>query len=230
MHDSTRADSTAGMAGMDHSAMGHAHADGTAAAGTDHSAHGGSAGRPSSGAAHAGGHGRASTGGASAGHAGMNHATPRTSSAAAHAGHTAESRGTTHAGTNHNRGTEVSNAHGSHAATGGQSQTAAYASGTTAAAGSHAGHEKRTAGAASHAGAHAAGGAANAHAGMNHGASGHAMQTTASRPVDEGTRKLLDLAGELVRDPAVQREIQQDPALRDAWSDPAVRRVVTKQP
>jgi hypothetical protein len=65
---------------------------------------------------------------------------------------------------------------------------------------------------------------------MNHGANGHALPTTAARPVDEGTRKLLDLAGELVRDPAVQREIQQDPALREAWSDPAVRRVVTKQP
>jgi hypothetical protein len=65
---------------------------------------------------------------------------------------------------------------------------------------------------------------------MNHGAGGHAMPATAARPVDEGTRKLLDLAGELVRDPAVQREIQQDPTLREAWSDPAVRRVVTKQP
>jgi hypothetical protein len=31
-----------------------------------------------------------------------------------------------------------------------------------------------------------------------------------------------------VRDPAVQREIQQDPELREAWSDPAVRRVITQ--
>jgi hypothetical protein len=66
---------------------------------------------------------------------------------------------------------------------------------------------------------------------MNHGASGHAMPAaTSARSMDEGTRKLLNLAGELVRDPAVQREIQQDPALREAWSDPAVRRVVTTQP
>jgi hypothetical protein len=56
------------------------------------------------------------------------------------------------------------------------------------------------------------------------------MPTRAARPADEATRKILELAGELVRDPAVQREIQRDPALREAWSDPAVRRVVTKQP
>jgi hypothetical protein len=67
---------------------------------------------------------------------------------------------------------------------------------------------------------------------MNHGAAGHGAHgaTASASPVDEGTRKLLDLAGELVRDPAVQREIQQDSALRAAWSDPDVRRVVTRQP
>jgi hypothetical protein len=51
-----------------------------------------------------------------------------------------------------------------------------------------------------------------------------------SQPADAATAKLLDLAAELVRDPVVQREIQQDPELREAWSDPAVRRVVTQQP
>jgi hypothetical protein len=132
----------------------------------------------------------------------MNHA-PRTSSTAAHAGHSAQSGGASHAATNHGRSTGASNAHGSHAAAGGQSHTAAHA---------------------------AAGGATNPHAGLNHDASGHAMPGMAPRPVDDGTRKLLELTGELVRDPAVQREIQQDPALREAWSDPAVRRVVTKQP
>jgi hypothetical protein len=229
MHDSAGADSAAGTATMDHSGMGHATGDGTAAAGTDHSAHGGtgtssnpapgadhaahggSAGRAVAGTAHASGHGRASTGGvrhaanhsagSSAGHAGMNHTPTGTSTKAAHAGHTAQSGGTSHPGMSHTRESVTSSAHGSHVAAGGQT----------------------------HAATHAAGGAVDAHAGMDHGASAHAMPTTA-RPTDEGTRKLLDLAGELVRDPAVQREIQQDPALREAWSDPAVRRVVTKQP
>jgi hypothetical protein len=66
---------------------------------------------------------------------------------------------------------------------------------------------------------------AGEHAGMAHGSGAPAAHTDAA---DEGTRKLLDLAGELVRDPAVQREIQQDSALREAWSDPGVRRVVTQ--
>jgi hypothetical protein len=44
------------------------------------------------------------------------------------------------------------------------------------------------------------------------------------------TDKLLTLVGELVRDSAVQREIRKDPALREAWEDPGVRRVVTQQP
>jgi hypothetical protein len=60
----------------------------------------------------------------------------------------------------------------------------------------------------------------------------HGAPSPSARPqgADAGTAKLLDLAAELVRDPVVQREIQQDPALREAWSDPAVRRVVTQQP
>jgi hypothetical protein len=57
-----------------------------------------------------------------------------------------------------------------------------------------------------------------------------AAQTARPATADEGTRRVLDLAGELVRDSVVQREIQQDPALREAWSDPDVRRVVTRQP
>jgi hypothetical protein len=52
----------------------------------------------------------------------------------------------------------------------------------------------------------------------------------AAAPADEATRKLLTLAGELVRDPVVQREIQRDSVLREAWSDPDVRRVVTQRP
>lgn len=52
----------------------------------------------------------------------------------------------------------------------------------------------------------------------------------ASGGADDATRKLLTLAGELVKDPVVQRQIQRDSALREAWSDPDVRRVVTKRP
>jgi hypothetical protein len=36
----------------------------------------------------------------------------------------------------------------------------------------------------------------------------------------------IALARELVRDPAVQAAIQKDPTLRDAWSDPEVRRAI----
>ncbi|HEX2081477.1 MAG TPA: hypothetical protein VHG08_27485 [Longimicrobium sp.] len=39
-------------------------------------------------------------------------------------------------------------------------------------------------------------------------------------------RKLLELGSALVRDPMVQRRIQQDTALRRAWSDPGVRRAI----
>jgi hypothetical protein len=72
---------------------------------------------------------------------------------------------------------------------------------------------------------HAPDAATGGHAGMAHGSGTPAARSQAA---DEGIRKLLDLAGELVRDPAVQREIQQDSALREAWSDPGVRRVVTQ--
>jgi hypothetical protein len=61
---------------------------------------------------------------------------------------------------------------------------------------------------------------------MNHGGS----RTPASVPADRATDKLLTLVGELVRDPAVQEEIREDPALREAWSDPGVRQIVTKRP
>ncbi|MBW3570690.1 MAG: hypothetical protein KY467_06260, partial [Gemmatimonadetes bacterium] len=69
--------------------------------------------------------------------------------------------------------------------------------------------------------------AAAAHGGMAHGTGARAADHAAA---DEGTRKLLELADRLVRDPVVQRQIQQDPALREAWSDPDVRRVVTQEP
>lgn len=49
-------------------------------------------------------------------------------------------------------------------------------------------------------------------------------------PANEGTEKLLTLVGALVRDPVVQQEIQQDPALREAWADPDVREIVLRQP
>ncbi|MEW5930241.1 MAG: hypothetical protein AB1941_22510 [Gemmatimonadota bacterium] len=70
---------------------------------------------------------------------------------------------------------------------------------------------------------------------MQHGTaatspSGGAHAGHGADPEDDATRKLLALAGELVEDPAVQREIQRDPALREAWSDPGVRRVVTQRP
>jgi hypothetical protein len=89
-----------------------------------------------------------------------------------------------------------------------------HGQGTSAAAGAHAGMQHTPAAAS-----------AGGHAGMAHGSGAPAAR---NRVADEGTRKLLGLAGELVRDPAVQREIQQDPALREAWSDPGVRRVVTQ--
>lgn len=47
---------------------------------------------------------------------------------------------------------------------------------------------------------------------------------------DAATEKLLTLVGELVKDPRVQEQIQQDSALREAWAKPAVRQVVTQRP
>jgi hypothetical protein len=61
---------------------------------------------------------------------------------------------------------------------------------------------------------------------MNHGGS----RTPAAVPADRATEKLLTLVGELVRDPAVQEKIREDSALREAWSDPGVRQVVTNRP
>lgn len=63
-----------------------------------------------------------------------------------------------------------------------------------------------------------------------HAAMGHGSATGTQPAEDRATDKLLTLVGELVRDPAVQQEIREDPALREAWEDPGVRRVVTKQP
>ena len=44
---------------------------------------------------------------------------------------------------------------------------------------------------------------------------------------DSATAKLILLARELVRDSVVQRRIEEDPALREAWERPEVRAVVT---
>jgi hypothetical protein len=74
---------------------------------------------------------------------------------------------------------------------------------------------------AEHAARAASAATAAAHAG--HGAA-------PAPPADEATRKLLTLAGELVKDPAVQREIQRDSVLREGWSDPDVRAVLTQRP
>ena len=43
---------------------------------------------------------------------------------------------------------------------------------------------------------------------------------------DAGDEKLRALVAELLEDTAVQRRVQQDPALREAWADPAVRQVI----
>jgi len=84
--------------------------------------------------------------------------------------------------------------------------------------------------------------AATGHAAMGHGAAAAQLAGSTSHaamghdaprpavPTDRATDKLLTLVGELVRDPAVQAEIREDPALREAWEDPGVRRVVTRQP
>ncbi|HEX8455298.1 MAG TPA: hypothetical protein VF647_24685 [Longimicrobium sp.] len=73
-------------------------------------------------------------------------------------------------------------------------------------------------------------GTETASASTNHAAMGHSTAASTRPAEDRATDKLLTLVGELVRDPAVQQEIRDDPALREAWEDPGVRRVVTKQP
>ncbi|MBW3630547.1 MAG: hypothetical protein KY464_14785 [Gemmatimonadetes bacterium] len=50
----------------------------------------------------------------------------------------------------------------------------------------------------------------------------------ATLAADSATARLLTLARELVDDPVVQQRIEQTPALREAWSDPAVRRILTE--
>jgi hypothetical protein len=72
--------------------------------------------------------------------------------------------------------------------------------------------------------------------GMQHGnmpamkAVAGAERTPALLPADAGTEKLLALVRELVRDPAVREQIQQDPALREAWADPGVREIILRRP
>jgi hypothetical protein len=60
---------------------------------------------------------------------------------------------------------------------------------------------------------------------------GHGQHTSpAAMPAGEGMDKILTLVQELVQDSVVQQRIQRDSALREAWADPAVRRVVLQQP
>jgi hypothetical protein len=74
------------------------------------------------------------------------------------------------------------------------------------------------------------------HSGMQHGDMNvprmEGMTPPESAPAllapGEGTDKLLALVRELVRDPAVQQQIRQDPALREAWADPGVREVILR--
>ena len=200
------ADSVAGSAGHDaHVTVEDSSVAAPGLEGMNHSAHAptSASGTAATGTDHAG-HGastpsRQVPGGEHAGHAGA------PASRAAHAGHRPTNSGGcvstgAHAGhTTPTRGASGTGPAG-HTAAGGQNHAAAHPS----AAAGHAGHAPSA-------------GPANAHA-------GHA----ASPAPAAGDRKLLDLAAELVRDPVVQREIEQDPALRDAWSDPGVRSVVTQ--
>ena len=70
--------------------------------------------------------------------------------------------------------------------------------------------------------------------GMRHDQTGmHGMahgQASPVLPAGPGTDKLLALVRALVRDSVVQEQIQQDPALRERWEDPGVRRIVTSRP
>ena len=43
---------------------------------------------------------------------------------------------------------------------------------------------------------------------------------------EPGAPELLELVAELVKDPVVLRAIEADPALREAWADTAVRRII----
>lgn len=61
---------------------------------------------------------------------------------------------------------------------------------------------------------------------------GHAMDhgraPAPAMPAGDGMEGLLTLVRELVKDPGVQRQIQEDPALRAAWADSAVRRIILR--
>lgn len=61
---------------------------------------------------------------------------------------------------------------------------------------------------------------------MQHGDMNMGGTQAALLPADVATEKLLTLVRELVEDPAVQQEIQQDPALREAWTNTGVRRIL----
>jgi mono/diheme cytochrome c family protein len=79
-------------------------------------------------------------------------------------------------------------------------------------------HERVTASAEhGQAGAHAPAAA------VTHGAVPHAGAAAES---DQADAALLELARELVTRPAVQRAIEMDPAIRKAWADSAVRRLI----
>jgi hypothetical protein len=48
--------------------------------------------------------------------------------------------------------------------------------------------------------------------------------------MDSGMEKLRTLVAELVNDPVVLREIQEDPALSRQWADDGVRRFILRHP
>lgn len=126
--------------------------------------------------------------------------------------HAAMGHGAAHGGGSTRSGT--TGGHAGHAAGARQGASASHASTSPASAGAtgHGGHAPPTTG--------------GAHAGMQHGRPG----AGAPLPAGPGTDKLLTLVGELVRDPVVRERIQEDPALREGWSDPGVRRIVTRAP
>ena len=137
----------------------------------------------------------------------------------------------------------VAAAHAAHAVSGAREAGAAAAV--------HAGHPM-TAAAGGALAAQSAGGGAVPTDGVNHGAHATAAAVAGAPGVDHsergmaapgtpaarervslpdtgpdaGMEKLLALVAGLVRDTLVQREIENDPALRTLWEDPRVRRVV----
>ncbi|HEV2150068.1 MAG TPA: hypothetical protein VGR37_21910, partial [Longimicrobiaceae bacterium] len=115
---------------------------------------------------------------------------------------------------------------GAHPAAHGQERTgtahAGHAQGRPA--GSHAAGHGQTAASAPHGAAHGQSRAPASHA--EHGQ----PRAAGAVPPGEGTEKLLTLVQELVQDPVVQRRIQNDSALREAWTDPGVRRIILQEP